>query len=884
VHPVIKYYSTGIDETTYQDKTETVKYFQISIKHQSVKRILFVLQMIFLVQSGGAQPLITVDQEKYLSKHDVVYLEPEMEGYNGFPLGNGDLGGMIWFHDQGLQLQINKIDLYDIPENDRMTLRAAAQVKIDFGVPCYNYLYVNGFEGRLSLHKAQLNVNSTTAFADTKIETFVDAGNNVWVIDCEADYSDILPGGARAEVQLGRWGSRTFRSWYSGVHEKPADGLGRASTKILDNDLIIEENFEGGLSFSVACRVIGSPMESEPISNRNLSFRTGLRQHHKFQILLAVVTSREAANTTIAAIELLNQAEKKGVTAIKKEHHQWWDNFWKQSFVHLSDDYIENIYYIRRYLMGSSSRGSYPVPFNGGLWVWNHDHRQWVTPHHWNTQSSYWGLAAQNDIALMRPYIDTYFRLMPAAEAYALSRGATDAILWNEAHDFNGNMVGAGWGNMVNNFTPASQIGMIFWDYYKFTGDLEVLRDTVYPFIRKAAGFYMHYLKWDSTRSEYFIFPSQPYEHAESSRLKNTSSDRYMIEFLLRSCIEAATTLEMDAEMVPKWQHVLEHLWDPPVLDVPGRGKVFGTAFQESGEVYPGLDIYEEYSKDMYHFDAHTTQVYPAGVLGLDQSGTEDFNIARNVALHQPEWRNAITPGSIVSARLGLGDNAMEKIRNAVNHMQHFTQGLFYNIDHWFMLSRYYKLSEDSLRKIQRDYVYDRRARYTSGFAGTSGLMAWPFIQCGMEPIGIIATTINEMLLQSHEDAIRVFPALPDTGAYAFRLRARGAFMVSSHRDSSGFVQGVQVESLQGNICRLQKPWKGKISVSTGSGTAVKFEQDKNNVVSFPTRKGEIYTILPLDSARPGTLHLTANPNMKPKFFGYATLGKEQTFRKFSPD
>lgn len=847
-----------------------------------MKALFVPLLLISIVLKAQVQSLFSVDQGNYLSKHDIVYLEPEMEGFNGFPIGNGDLGGMVWFHDQGLNIQINKIDLYDIPENDRMTLRAAAQLKVDFGVPCYNYLYLNRFEGRLSLYKAQLNIGSTNAFSDTKIESFVDAGNNVMVIDCEADYSDKLPGGAQAEVRLGRWGSRTFRGWYSGVHEKPEGGLGATNAKIAGTDLVIEERFEGGLSFSVVCRVIQTPVKAEQISRHTLSLRTQMMQKQKFQIMVAVVTSKEATNTTEAAVGLLDAAESKGIPEIKREHQQWWDAFWKQSFVHLADDYIENIYYIRRYLMGSSSRGSYPVPFNGGLWVWNHDHRQWVTPHHWNTQSSYWGLAAQNDIALMRPYIDTYFRLMPAAEQYALSRGARDAILWNEAHDFNGTMVGAKWSNMVNNFTPASQIGVIFWEYYKFTEDIVALQDTVYPFIRKATEFYMQSLKWDNSRSEYFIFPAQPYEHAESSLLKNPTSDRYMIEFLLQCCIEAATRLGTDADRIPSWKHVLEHLWEPPVLDVPGTGKVFGTAFQETGEVYPGLDIYEEYRNDMYHFDAHTTHVYPASVLGLDQSGTEYFKIAQNVAMHQPEWRNAITPGSIVSARLGLGDNAMEKIQNSINHMQHFTQGLFYNIDHWFMLSRYVDKASDSKREVQRDYIYDKRAHYSSG-AGASGLMAAPFVQCGLEPIGIIGATINEMLLQSHGKAIRVFPALPDNGAYAFRLRARGAFMVSATRDSTGFVNSVQFESLQGKECRIQNPWKGKVSVTSGSGKSVRFEQDKDYVVAFKTKKGEIYTILPRGASTQETINYTGTPNMQPKVYGYAILGKERTFREIHP-
>ena len=42
------------------------------------------------------------------------------------------------------------------------------------------------------------------------------------------------------------------------------------------------------------------------------------------------------------------------------------------------------------------------------------------------------------------------------------------------------------------------------------------------------------------------------------------------------------------------------------------KGKVFGLAFTENNEVYPDAKT----NIQGYHFDAHTTAVFPAGVLG----------------------------------------------------------------------------------------------------------------------------------------------------------------------------------------------------------------------------------------------------------------------------
>ena len=71
---------------------------------------------------------------------------------------------------------------------------------------------------------------------------------------------------------------------------------------------------------------------------------------------------------------------------------------------------------------------------------------------------------------------------------------------------------------------------------------------------------------------------------------------------------------------------------------------------------------------------------------------------------------------------------------------------------------------------------------------------------------------VTEFLLQSHGGDIRLFPAAPLTGHYAFHsLRARGAFLVSSEfRD--GQVPYALIQSLRGNRCRVVNPF-GAIAI-----------------------------------------------------------------------
>ena len=841
-----------------------------------MKNIVSALIVLFCnVCVIQASSLFKID-DNYLSQHDIVYLEPEFDSFNGFPLGNGDLGGMLWFTNEGITLQINKIDLYDKPANGRMTLRSAGRLNVNLGVPCYSYMHLADFEARLSLQNADLKIKSSTPFADTEITSWVDANSNVWVIDCQADYKKTLPSGAVNRISLERWGSCDFGGWYGSRDRDVANGLGTAKVNRQENDIILEEKFEGGLHFTIACRVLETPTEILRVNDRESSMITPLSSKQKYKILISVVSSNDSDNPTQEAISLLDKAEVKTLTALRKEHLSWWTHFWSKSFVHLADNYLENIYYIRRYLMGSSSRGKYPVPFNGGLWTTNYDHRQWATPHHWNTQESYWGLAVQNDCDLLRPYIETYVNMIPQGKALARKKGTKDGLLITEAHDFSGNKVSANWGNMTTNYTPASQISKIMWEYYAYTQDRDYLRNTIYPFMKEAAEFYLNFLQWDDVRKEFYIYPAQPYEHEWSSKLKNTITDRYMIESLFKNCIKAAQDLNMDKSKIKQWKHVISHLWAPPILDVPEKGKVFGLAFTENNEVYPDAKT----NIQGYHFDAHTTAVFPAGVLGLDHKGTDYFEIARNIALHHPKNRNAITPGAIVSARLGLRDKVLERLQCSVNYLQHFNQGLFYNLDHWHYFSRYVDQIPNAELYAQRDYMYDSRLTYNRPEAGKSGFRTKPFVQCGMETMGILGTAINEMLLQSHEGKIRVFPAIPSKFASAFTLRAEGAFIVSSVIDSLGNIPFVEIKSLAGKECRIQNPWDDDlVQVVTQNNRNVNIEVNKDNVISFKTTIGESYIVRKkgIDVNHVSkTYH--AVPNMFPKKYGEAMLGKECTF------
>ena len=100
------------------------------------------------------------------------------------------------------------------------------------------------------------------------------------------------------------------------------------------------------------------------------------------------------------------------------------------------------------------------------------------------------------------------------------------------------------------------------------------------------------------------------------------------------------------------------------------------------------------------------------------------------------------------------------------------------------------------------------------------------------------ASTIQEMLIQSHTGVVKLFPVIPVywKDAQFENLRTYSAFLVSS-RMESGQVVDVMITSEKGGELILENPFAGK-----GFQTDFKFETIGENLV-FQTQPDEIIRI-----------------------------------------
>ena len=114
-------------------------------------------------------------------------------------------------------------------------------------------------------------------------------------------------------------------------------------------------------------------------------------------------------------------------------------------------------------------------------------------------------------------------------------------------------------------------------------------------------------------------------------------------------------------------------------------------------------------------------------------------------------------------------------------------------------------------------------------------------------PYGMLNVSVNEMLMQSFNDTLEVFPCVMPMFVQKpllFRnLQANNGFSVSATWNN-GKTQNIEILSRNGNVCVLKVPknWT-YISVYKGN-EKTEIKADKSaNTISFVTQAGRTYTI-----------------------------------------
>ena len=483
-------------------------------------------------------------------------------------------------------------------------------------------------------------------------------------------------------------------------------------------------------------------------------------------LVASIVTDEESSHPLEEAKTRVAALTPERIEFLRSAHRQWWRNFWSQSFVEIGDPLLERYYYGSLYLMASCSRNPKFPPSLFGNWT-TADGPSWQADYHlnYNHQAPWWGVFSSNHPELAEPYDAPILDYLKTARTNAQELLKVRGVYYD---------VGVGPRGLETSFMPDGHaipgegrrmflgqksnaafaaVNMFLRFYHTY--DLDYAR-RVYPFLLETANFWEDYLRLENGR--YVILNDASGEVGDGGSDRNNSLSLGLVRMLFQGILEISTELSTDADRRDRWRDILNRLSDFPTVEVDGIRRIRGA---ETGPA--SLRVGPSRNNTRLEWMG---MVWPSGVLGLG-SDPALLRMLQEDARGWPEgeWIGHFNGFSITfpgAARVGYDP-----------------------LDLLYKLRR--QLTEFGLPNLMV-------------FGGGGGI----------ENCSGVPATVNEMLLQSHEGVLRLFPVWPQEKAARFgNLRARGSFLVSSElRD--GLIQYVQIQSERGRDCVIQNPWPGR--------------------------------------------------------------------------
>ena len=242
-----------------------------------------------------------------------------------------------------------------------------------------------------------------------------------------------------------------------------------------------------------------------------------------------------------------------------------------------------------RYLMASGSSGELPLNLQG---KWNEELQPpWEADYHLdiNLQMCYWFVETLG----MEHAANTLFNLIERYVPYGKEvakrlygcRGVTMAIqtdVWGRVTPES-----FGWAVWIG---AAPWLGQHLFMHWRYTRDVQFLKERCYPFLKEAAAFYEDYLI--EKNGELWIVPSQsPENRFEGTGERwpvsigfNSAMDVELALELLNSAAESAEILQVDADKAALWRSMAARL---PRLGTDSRGRL-NEWDKERVEIEPG--------------------------------------------------------------------------------------------------------------------------------------------------------------------------------------------------------------------------------------------------------------------------------------------------------
>jgi hypothetical protein len=566
----------------------------------------------------------------FLARQDLVWDRlPTGWGESAF-IGNGRLGATIDARDSVFGWTINRTDVVHDQSRfpiGRVVLKTAGTL--------------TGGTARLALWDAEASGTVATDRGDIRWRSFTATDPSVIVIVLEgrggerAAALDWVPAEARPPRKVAR------KEAFAPEDLHPAPTVTRTAA-----ELTSVQPFIGGDAHAES--IVRSP---SPEGRGGQGVRT-------FYISIGYGRDGDAALAEARAATAA--AARRGLTRLVDGHRRWWHGYYPASFLSFPDARLEAYYWIQIYKLGSAMRADGPILDLNGPWF---NATPW--PAIWwnlNIQLTYSPLFRANRLDLAESLFRNLDRNRAAlidnvperlrSEAAAIGRSSGPDLV--RPVD-----LGAAQSDAAHEMGDLPWTLYYYWLHYRYQMDDRILRDRVYPILRRAIGNYLAYLE----RGDDGRWHLPPTHSPELATVPDANYDLALLRWGLETLIASVERLRLDEPLLPRWRDVLANLTPFPADSTGlwvGRGR-------------PWHDSHRHYS--------HLLAIYPLALITPDRPDQRALIAA---SLRTWEARDSLfrgysfTGGASMHAMLGDGDAALERLNRYLDAPRYMQPNTFY--------------------------------------------------------------------------------------------------------------------------------------------------------------------------------------------------------------
>lgn len=694
------------------------------------------------------------------------------------PLGNGDIGCLIWGKPGALRLSIDKSDLWDCsgaPEA-RCDFTYAAlkqfvaennQQKIHetFDYPYYKPTPTKLPAGKILIKlpakgtvKSALDLataGATISVGGVRLQSFIHARQNIGFVHINSE--DCV-----FSIENPRYG-------------KPAKPTRATKLKSSISMSLKNLHYPAAEKGERVLGDIGMQYFTQQ-AGESLTYGIFLGARKTGQATTAaytVVVGRDEGAIIEDALSVIVEALDKGYPANFEEHKAWWRCFWEKSSIELEDKFFEKQWYLGNYLLGSGSRkGGYPMPLQG---VWTADNGElppWKGDYHHdlNTELCYYSYLKANHMDEGASFTDYLLSLSRKAEEFARDFYAAKGLCLPSVMDIEGNALG-GWAMYA--LAPTNQLWLCraIEKHAVYLGDEDFLRHKAYPYMKASGEFILSLLQVDEHGRLVLPLSSSPEIHDNSLQAWLTPNSNYDLALMrahFAGLVRLSERLSLP-EDTDKWQGVLDRLDDLHI----DEDKVL-------------LLSRDERLRESHRHIAHLMAIHPLRLIEYD------------------------------------GENNRAVIDACVKDLEALGTSLFCGYSFaWlaelYAVQRNGEKARDTLEVFWR-YFCSPNGFHLNGDYLDKGYSNFKYRPFTLEGNFCAVDALQEMLLYSEGERVVLCPAIPACWQnLSFTLRAESGVLVTAVI-KDGHLESVRLEALRDTRVVLECPREEPLTVRLNKG------------------------------------------------------------------